>query len=304
MRIKRDELIENLGFLQKNIASEKENSLSLARKAVNKLMMKNLIHSKQIDYIIFSHSGICENGQVRSLSAKIQFQIKAKNAFCFEITNGCNSFNAALHLAESLLAVSKKTNILIVVSDTLSKYIDFSKKDVQHLYMYSDGAAAILVNNYNLSNKLISSALHTDGMYADISKIKYKISRLEKNLTMPFMDTTVSKKLSFKLYNTIVSNYIKVIENCIKDANLKISDIKFLYIAQNSKNVITKVLNHFNIDLSKTVPTGKYLGHVGALDSIIAFCETLKNGKLKSGDYIILAGVGVGFHWGAHLVKI
>lgn len=304
------ELDEHLGFVEKYVTTDEETSLDLAEAVVRKLIANCSILPDAINYIIYAHSGIGENGYIRSPSAKIQSLIKANNAFCFEITNGCNSLNAALHIANSLLSnTNAETNILIVVSDTLSKYIDFSKKNVMHFYMYSDGAAAILVNNYGKSNKLISSALYTDGEYADVSKVRYKAKRVEKAINqkkktiIPVMETNISGELKHKLYGTLVSNYIKVIMECMNKQGLKANDIKYLFLAQNSKRVLSDVMRNFNYNADKMLFTGRHLGHVGPIDSIIAFQNCLISGNVNSGDYIILAGTGVGFHWGAHLFQ-
>ncbi len=305
------ELNSHLGFIEKYVTTDEETSLDLAEEVVYKLMTNSTISPDAIDYIIFAHSGICENGQVRSPSAKIQALIKANKAFCFEITNGCNSVNAALHVANSLLSISNiETNILIVVSDTLSKYVDFSKKNVMHFYMYSDGAAAMIVNNYGKSNKIVSSALYTDGSYVDVSKVRYRAKSVlnainqKQKIIVPVMETKISEKSKLRLYDTLVLNYIKVIKECISKHGLQVTDIKFLFLAQNSKRVLSDVLNYFNFDSDKTLFTGKHLGHVGPIDSIIAFHNSMVSGDINSGDYVILAGTGVGFHWGAHLIKI
>jgi 3-oxoacyl-[acyl-carrier-protein] synthase-3 len=297
------ELSLQLGFIEKYVATDDETSLGLAKEAVCKLMSNCTVLPDEIDYIIFAHSGICEDGQLRSPSAKIQALIKANRAFCFEVTNGCNSLNAALHISNGLLANRHtKTNILIVVSDTLSKFVDFSKKNVMHFYMYSDGAAAMMVNNYGESNKIVSSALYTDGSYADISKIRYKTKPVGN--VIPVMEAQVSGKSKLQLYDALVSNYIKVIKECISKHELQSTDIKFLFLSQNSKKILSDVLNYFNFNADKTLFTGKHLGHVGPIDSIIAFYNSLASGNLDSGDYVILAGTGVGFHWGAHLIKV
>jgi len=304
------ELESHLGFIEKYVTTDEETSLDLAEEVVYKLMTNSTISPDAIDYIIFAHSGICENGQVRSPSAKIQALLKANKAFCFEITNGCNSVNAAFLVANSLLTNSNiETNILIVVSDTLSKYVDLSENNVMHFYMYSDGAAAMLVNNYGKTNKIVSSALYTDGNYVDVSKIRYRtkvgnaINQKQKTI-IPVMETKIPEESKPRLYDTLVSNYIKVIKECISKHGLQATDIKFLFLAQNSKKVLLDVLNYFNFNSAKTLFTGKHLGHVGSIDSIIAFRNSLACGDINSGDYVILAGTGVGFHWGAHLIKI
>jgi 3-oxoacyl-[acyl-carrier-protein] synthase III len=303
------DLGQHLGFVEKYITTNEETSLDLAEKAVCKLMAASTVLPGAIDYIIYAHSGINENGYIRSPSAKIQALIKANNAFCFEITNGCNSLNAAFHIANNLLNnTNGKTNILIVVSDTLSKYIDF-KNNVMHFYMYADGAAAILVNNYGNSNKLLSSSLHTDGEYADVAKVRYESKCVEntngngENVIIPVMETTISQESKLKLYDDLVSNYIRVIAECMSKWGLKSKDIKFFFLAQNSKRVLADVMHGLNFSAEKTLFTGRYLGHVGAIDSIIAFHNSLTSGNINPGDYFILAGTGVGFHWGAHLFQ-
>lgn len=67
-----EELDKHLGFVEKYVATDEETALDLAEKAALKLMTSGVISPDKLNYIIYAHSGICEDGYIRSLSAKIQ----------------------------------------------------------------------------------------------------------------------------------------------------------------------------------------------------------------------------------------
>lgn len=301
-----DELEKNLGYFERYITEKNETFLDLAEQAVLKLMKNSNITPCDINYIIFAYSGIYNTNQIRSPSSKIQNLIKAKNAFCFEINNGCNSLNAAIHIADQILSASQnKSTIMIVASDTLSKFVDYTKSNVAHSYMYSDGAAALLLSNHGNSIKLLSSTLKTDGKYADVSRILYDVKNNTNGQTsFPIMKTVIESKAKKNLFDDLILNYINVISESMYKVNITTKEIHHFFLSRNSKNVYNAVLDYFDIGAEKTFNKGHLFGHVGSIDSIIALSESIKTNTIKTGDYILLSGTGVGFHWGSHLLQV
>ena len=212
--------------------------------------------------------------------------------------------NAAIHLADQILSgKNKKSTILVIASDTLSKYVDYTRPNVMHSYMYSDGAAALLISNYGNAINLVSSSLKTDGKYADISRIVYKKNNNTQNDIFPTMETALTKDLKNELLDDLVSNYIAVISECICKVNMTINEIQHIFLSRNSKGIYNTVLKYFNIESDRTFQNGNLFGHVGPIDSIIALSPSIKMRSVRFGDYILLSGTGVGFHWGSHLLQ-
>lgn len=80
--------------------------------------------------------------QFWSPSAFIQKRIGASKAITFEINNGCNASNMGLFISSNLLVAQDSWKFgLIIVSDTLSKFVNYSEKSSFPLFSFSDGTA-------------------------------------------------------------------------------------------------------------------------------------------------------------------
>ena len=91
----------------------------------------------------------------------------------------------------------------------------------------------------------------TDGRYVDCCKLPLGGSiSLENpeiiNQDNYFIQFSPENHLSEQsLSSILVSNYIKVIEKSLSDASLKIDDLTFFLINQNSKSILDSVLAFF-----------------------------------------------------------
>lgn len=304
--IAKEKIYDSIEILEKPVASDTETAIDLAIQAVFKLIKSTDFDPKELDYIIYASSGI-DDSQLRSPSAKIQHLIGAKNAFCFELSNGCNSLHTALHVVKNLLNIENNSIALLVISDTLSKFIDYSNTDILHLFSFSDGATAILVNNFSNKNIIISSSLITDGSFSDCAKVDY--SNEEKSndnfsYKSKYLIVNLNKNMRSSFYESLIQNYIRVISNCLKIAAINAENVCYFLLGHNNKTILKEVSNYFHITSERTINLSKNLGHVGSIDTAILLMKCIKENLINTGDYIIISGAGIGYNWGAHLLQI
>lgn len=303
--ITKEKIYDSIGILEKPVASDSETPIDLAIQAVFRLIKSINFDVKELDFIVYAGSGI-NDFQLWSPAAKIQNLIGAKNAFCFELSNGCNSLHTALQVIKNLLNPKKNSSALLVISDTLSKFINYSNSDILHLFSFSDGAAALLVNNFSNKNIIISSALITDGSYSDVVKINYGgIAKLNDE-SLPeskYISVDFNGKIRSDFYGCLIKNYIKVISHCLKIANIDANDVSYFLLGHNSKNIIKVVSSYFDITDKKTINLSESLGHIGSIDTAALLMKCIKENLITVGDYIIISGTGIGYNWGAHLLQ-
>lgn len=97
---------------------------------------------------------------------------------------------------------------------------------------------------------------------------------------------------------------MNVIKQTLHKANLHISDIKYFFFTQNSKNVLSNVINNLNIRDEQLCITMPKYGHIGSVDIFLAWDICNSNNKLHSGDYIMLVSAGIGYNFGSCLIRI
>lgn len=303
---------EKLGMHQKCIAEDNEGPIDLAIKAVEKLFASpaNQSFKNDIDFIIYASSGFYDY-QLWSPSAKIQQLIGNSRCFTFELNNGCNSINTALFMAKNLLQSNPQYKYgLIVTSDTVSKLVNYKDPKTLPFMKCGDAAAALLIQKDCSKNKIISSSLRTNGQYADCCYVNLGGA---KNYPDPGVKSPQEAYINFNiedeltknfLSNAITANFIDVINIAIDQANINLDDIKYFLFIQNTKTFLDTAIDLLKISPKRILFTGEQYGHLSGVDSLLGLELCYEQNLINSGDYVLLAATGIGYHWGATVLQV
>lgn len=301
-----NDIIDKLGFRKKRIANFDEHPSKFALNAAKKALRNSNFAARDLDFIIYCSNGVYDY-QFWSPSAYLQNKIKACKAITFEINNGCNAAIAGMFLAKNLLSNKSFNYGLVVVSDTLSKLVDYTNKNSFPLFSFADGASAILMGKNHHTNILLSQTLHTDGSFSECNKLFSGGTRNYEGTASndKFISVDYHGKKTIELRNSAMSNnYIKVINEAIRSAGIKVSDISRFFINQNSISIVGRVIKELDIPATKLYSIRKYYGHIGAIDTLFALEQCLNKKLIMKNDIVILASTGIGYHWGAQVIKI
>lgn len=298
-----DIISKKLGFKEKRVAQNNEHPSKFALKAAQKALRQTSINPNSIGYIIYSGSGILDY-QFWSPSAYLQNKLEAKNAMAFEMSNGCNAAISAIHLAEKLLLNSKYKYALVVTSDTLSRFIDYRDSSSFPLFSMADGAAAVLLRKNHNHNRIIGYSSITDGQFVNCNKLG--VGGTRHNLVgHDYIHVDYHHRSTKLLRNkAMIQNYITVIKQSLKKAKIDYRDISKLCITQNSLNIVNSVANTLGLIDNCLYSTREKFGHVGAIDSILAFDILSRKGIIKEGENIVLTSTGVGYHWSSIVIRV
>ena len=288
-------LIHQATGLQSKPVAETQDSLELAIAAVEQLFERLNIDRGAIRYILFAEAGLTNN-LAKSPAAQIQKLLDANNAFSFEISNGCNAANLGLRLARDLLmAESEHQYALLISSDILSKHINYQNHDHRALFNFADAATAVLLSNRSVRNKVLNSTFMTDPHFLDymtLSKDTHHFLLQQQTRLKP------------KLQQAYLENYQKVIHTTLDCAQIKLSQIKAIYISQGHYKLLDKLANRLHVSPNIIARTYTNLGHLGGSDTFYAFKEDLRQRCHQPDDHVLLVSSAFGFSWGCSLVKL
>jgi 3-oxoacyl-[acyl-carrier-protein] synthase-3 len=302
-----DEVIARLGFRQKKISKNNEHPSKFSLSAAKKVLAKSKFKVEKLDFIIYCSNGIYDY-QFWSPSAYIQSKIKARKAITFEINNGCNSATLGLYLAKNLLSTTTFKYGLLLVCDTLSKFINYKNRNLFPLFSMADGAAAVIIGKNHKLNVILGQALYSDGNFSECNKIfmggTKKLEDINKSQDNYIYVDYYGKKTALLRNSALVHNYVKVILRALKLSGIKKNDISKFLINQNSINILEKIAKKLNVYKQKIYNIREYYGHIGAVDTLFALEKCINKKIVKKNDYVLLASAGIGYHWGAQVIKI
>ncbi len=280
--------IEKIWYTKKN-----ETALDLATKASKKILKK--VNKDTIDSIIY----VSQSPEyfLPSNSCILQNRLRLKkNTKAFDINLGCSGFVYALSIASSLIQSNMSKKILIVCTDTYTKYI--KNNDRTNKPLFSDGASATLV--CKSKKKLISNFIFgTDGS-------GYKDLIVEQGASKSnFMSNTKASLYmnGSKVFMFTMSEIPKNINEILNKLSIKKKKINKFFFHQGSKVILETLQESLNLNKSQVYNNLKNLGNTVSSTIPFALKQADKEKKINNNDVLVLSGFGVGLSWGSCVIK-
>jgi 3-oxoacyl-[acyl-carrier-protein] synthase III len=306
-RIPLDLLTEKFGIDRKHIAPADEHPTSMGLKAAQNALITGNTEPGEIDLIAYCGSGYYDY-QFWSPAASIQHTLGARNAFAFDIKNACNGGNLGVRVASMLLAgdPSKRT-ALIICSDKLSPVLDYRNKDNLPFFALADGASAAVLQKDEPSNTLLSYAGITDGTLDDYVRVSFGGTKTMSNSGHPHDERHFSvdptKALADILPEVFLGNFIEVIRRAVAQSGYKPGQVRWLLTNQIKKTRVLDILHALGLNEDNTRFTMRDYGSIGPGDTLFSLALQLEEDRIKPGDLVVLASSGIGFSWGAQVIR-
>jgi 3-oxoacyl-[acyl-carrier-protein] synthase-3 len=94
-----------------------------------------------------------------------------------------------------------------------------------------------------------------------------------------------------------------IVSEAIHAAGLEASDIDWLLLHQANIRIIEHAADVLDISMDKVLRNIAEYGNTSAGSIPLALAEAVREGKVKKGDIIAIAGFGAGLNWGAAIIK-
>ena len=291
-------IIQKTGIDKKYKTKKNEYATDLAVIAINKILKKNDNLKNKIDFLIYCSQS--PDFALPSGSSFIQKRIfKNKNIPAIDINLGCSGFVYSLFLAHALLKSNSCNKILLVTSDTYSKYID--DRDLTNRLIFGDGSSACVLEKSETDYMKFSQGTDGSGIH-DLFVIN---SGLRKTNITDYKNVK-SKKLimnGLKLFDFSVTLVPKLIKQNLKKNKLKLKEVDLFILHQANAQMLQNIRDKLKLDEKKFYINLKDKGNTTSSSIPIAIVETIKNKILKKNMKVNLCGFGVGLSWSSTIIK-
>ena len=300
-----EKIASKIGVSERYIVSESETALDMGIKSAEKLFAEHDIARSQIDFLLF-----CTQSPDYFLpaSACIMQDKLGLPTSCgaLDFNQGCSGFVYGLSLATGLIAGNIAKNVLLVTSETYSKHLH--SKDKGNRTIFGDAAAATLISIEGFA-EIGDFSLGTDGKGAENLIVKTGAFR-EKNLKndLTFDENNFPKSSDYlfmdgsEIFNFTSKAVPELVEDVLQKSNLTQSEIDLFIFHQANKFMINFLRKQLDIDKDKFYVFMENVGNTVSSTIPIALYEAQKENVLKGNT--LLAGFGVGYSWGATILKI
>ena len=301
-----DKIEKKVGIRERHIVKEDETALDLALRA-SKKVFKNYDMDK-IDFLMLCTQS--PDYYLPTSACILQNKLGLKtNIGAFDFNLGCSGFVYGLALAKSLINSNIAKNILLITSETYTKYIH--PKDKSNRTIFGDAAAAIIIEKLE-EEHIGEFVFGTDGDgYKNLIvsngglRNKYNINAKEIDDGSGSIRTDNDLYMNGpEIFNFTIKAVPKVVAETLEKNNTTLGDLDFVIFHQANKYMNEYLRKKINIPKEKFYLNLLHTGNTVSATIPIAIKDALDNKLIKRGDKVLLVGFGVGYSWGGTIVII
>lgn len=277
----------------------------LATKAGLSAIEDSNLTPEDIDMIIVAT--VTPDMKFPSTAIFVQKKIGAVNAAAFDITAACTGWIYGLTLAESMIAMGKHKNILVIGVEILTSMINWEDRGTAVLF--GDGAGACVLQPSQDGRGILGDYIKSDGRLAELLWSKGGGTYYEKTIEQAASNTDTDTRMCIrmegnKVFKHAVRAMVDSADKAMEDAGVTTDDIDWLIPHQANTRIIDAIAKRVNLPNDRVIRNLPYTGNTSAASIPIALDQEMKAGRIKKGDTILIASFGGGFTWGGAVIKL
>jgi len=228
----------------------------------------------------------------------IQAGLGITRGAAFDLQAVCSGFVFALTTVDALLKTGAFKRALVIGSETFSRILDW--KDRGTCVLFGDGAGAVVVEGQvqpgtHKDRGVLTSHLRSDG----------------RHKTKLYVDGGPSSTQTVGLLRmegrAVFKHAVAMITDVVVDAfaatGYTAADVDWFVPHQANRRIIEGSAQKLGIAPEKIVITVDRHGNTSAASIPLALSVAVEDGRIKSGDLVLLEAMGGGFTWGAVLLR-
>ena len=286
------------GIVTRHIAVE-ETTTSLSIAAAERALEAANLKAEDIDLILAST--VSGDNIIPMLSCEVQAALGAKKAVAFDLGVACSGFLFALATANAYFSTGKFKNALLIGAETLSKLMDWNDRGT--CVLFGDGAGAAVVSAE--ANEIWGMVQGSDGtggmaLHCQNRPVRNPFKSADHwadEMRMPYVHMNGPE-----VYKFAVRTVPNAILEALEQAGMTADDVDCFVLHQANIRIIESVAKRLNQPMDKFPTNLQECGNISAASVPILLDKICKEGKIKKGDKIVLAGFGAGLTWGACVI--
>lgn len=296
------------GILERRIAGPNECASDLAVAAAQKLFAQGACHQEEVDYVLLCTQS--PDYPLPTTACLIQDRLGLpKTCGALDFNLGCSGYIYGLGLAKGLIETGQARRVLLLTTDTYSKYIHPGDRSVRSIF--GDGAAATLVVG-NVGPAAIGPFIYgTDGSGAANLIVRAGGARQRIASEAPAeMDANGNTRTANDLYMNgpeIFSFTLRAVPEAVRallnKADKRQDEVDLWVFHQANEYMLEHLRKKLGISPDRFALAMEHSGNTVSASIPIALSSLARDGKIVRGMLLGLVGFGVGYSWGATLVR-
>jgi 3-oxoacyl-[acyl-carrier-protein] synthase-3 len=279
---------------------QRPNAALAAEAAVNALEMAGR-SAQDIDQIILATC--TPDAMVSSLGCWVQQKIGATRAWAMDINAACSGFVYGLATAVQFIASGQSRTVLVVGSEVIHPFLDWT--DRRSCILFGDGAGAAVVEQVPAEShhRILSWHLSSDGNYWDLLYVPPFHQAGPDLLNHDQCHDSRMVMNGRDIFKVAVRTLTEFALLALKGNGLGVQDVDWFVPHQANQRILEAVAQRLGFPPEKVLINVDRYGNTSAATIPTVMDEAVRDGRIQKGQLLLLDAFGAGFTYGAMLVR-
>jgi 3-oxoacyl-[acyl-carrier-protein] synthase-3 len=293
-----DWIVKRTGILERRHAAPHQATSDLCVEAAKDLFAKTGLGAKDCDLLVLGT--FTPDMSFPSTACLVQDRLGMVGP-AIEVEAACAGFMYALITAAAYVKAGLSDRALVIGGDTNSRVLN--PDDIKTYPLFGDGAGAVFVEPGPAARGILAYSMGSEGSGGPLlqreaggSRNPPTVEQIHEGKHYMYMDGRA-------VFRWAVDIVCDTIQDVLKAANLKASDVNLYVMHQANIRIINAALDVLSIPRSKVFNNLEKYGNTSAGSIPIALDEAAAEGRLKEGQLVLLSGFGAGLAWGTAVMR-
>lgn len=294
-----DWIIRRTGIRSRYHAAEDQATSDLCYEAAIRCMESAGVTADQIDLIIVAT--ITPDHPTPSTACHLQRRLGCI-APAMDVNAACAGFMYGMITGAQFIAAGNNQCVLVIGADLMSRTVD--PEDKKTYPLFGDGAGAVVLTPDQAGGgEILSYQLGSEGCGGEMLCIPAGGTRMH---TTPETYDAGHQYLQMdgrNVFKWAVRVFDESAKDVLAEADICPTDLSLVVMHQANQRIIDSAVSDLNVPADRVFVNLDRYGNTSGASIPLALDEAKRDGKINSGDLVLLCGFGAGLSWGTAVMR-
>ncbi len=294
---------ERTGIQQRHFVDREIGVSDLGYEAAKIALARAQLKPADLDFIVFAT--LSPDYMFPGSGCLLQQMLGIPGIGALDVRTQCTGFIYGLAVADAFIRTGQYRRVLLVGAEVHSTGLEYNERGRHIAVLFGDGAGAAILEANEEGYGVLSTHLHADGRHAKELWAENPGSRRIPRLYDGILtDGSCYPQMNGReVFKHAVTKFPEVIMEALQANNLTLEQVALVVPHQANLRITEAVTQRLGLPPEKVFSNIQRYGNTTAASIPIALDEAQEQGKIKPGDYVILASFGSGFTWASAAVR-
>jgi 3-oxoacyl-[acyl-carrier-protein] synthase-3 len=297
-------ITERTGIKERRIAPDGIVTSDMAKFAAQNALGAAGISAADLDMIIVGT--VTPDMPMPATAVFLQQKLGAPTCPSFDLSAACAGFIFGLAIADQFVGSGMMKHVLVVGVELLSRVINW--QDRTTCVLFGDGAGAVVVGptdgEGDKPRGILSTKVLSDGALAhslmipaggSVQPVTHEVLEQQKNkVFMRGQD----------IFKVAVKNLYSASKNALDVAGMTPDDVDWICPHQANLRIVDQAVMRLPMRRDRVLVNIDRVGNTSSASIPILLDESIRSGKVREGETVLMCALGAGISWGSALVRM